>query len=115
MFLLLFNFVFGGAIGQTLPPGVDSYISVSGGAAASPLDAEGNGASETLEIDGAGRVDLDVYAGGGFPGGATALDVRLQIWDEELRRSWSATVRLPDTEEGRRTADIFLGSLRVVS
>jgi ABC transporter DrrB family efflux protein len=25
MFLLLFNFVFGGAIGQTLPPGVDSY------------------------------------------------------------------------------------------
>lgn len=25
MFLLLFNFVFGGAIGQSLPPGIDSY------------------------------------------------------------------------------------------
>ncbi|MBL0884725.1 hypothetical protein [Myceligenerans indicum] len=92
---------------------VDSYIDVNGRGAVSPLGFDGTLGGETVDIDGAGRVVLFESVSRGFPGGATTLDVELEIWDEELRSFWTVQARFPDTEEGRRTADRLLGSLRL--
>lgn len=95
-------------------PGDDSYFSV----AREPdghnalIRSAGKG-EETFHVDGAGRVELGVGAPVDAGNGDTALHIELQVWDEDLRRTWTSYARVPGTPEGEDMVTKFLGSLKV--
>ncbi|GAB4084265.1 hypothetical protein GCM10028784_08950 [Myceligenerans cantabricum] len=100
-----------GARGWTTPDGTAAgrharvrFFPVPG----SSLVAPESGA-ETVDIDGAGRVDVRVYEE------PTSLTGTVDVWDRELRHGWSLTFSWPATPEGRQDLAIFLGSVRIVS